>query len=365
MGYTRFISYAIVIVLLLCAALISLVGDYGATLPVGDEIAYISKQDGDVWDIYLMDVSRGLAYNASAPFMDVPVRNRLPTWSPDGRELVFVSELDNRYGMDLLLMNPALWSLRLFSGDSGDETQPTWNPNSRIAYAHFNGIDWDVEIKRTADSNTVLIQDSYRGDGFRLLRTRADEMQPRWSPDGETLMFFSNRDSFSRRNYDIYLIDADGRNLRRLTFGLQPANYAEWSPDGNHIAFVSEREAHREVIIVNVISGRVTNLTNNPGGDFAPQWSPDGERIVFVSNRDGDEDIYVVDHDGENLRQITQNFIYDYAPQWSPDGRQIMYVSAPHFASELYVVDVDTHGNSPRRLTHNNDDDWAPVWRPR
>ncbi|GAB4512131.1 MAG: hypothetical protein OHK0046_11180 [Anaerolineae bacterium] len=337
----------------------------GLNTPTGPQIAYVSKYEGATWDIYLMDVDRQLAYNATRPFMQgraLPVRNRFPAWSANGAYLAFVSEYRQRQGMDVLVMNPAFPSIQALTNSRYDETMPVWSPAGveRIAYNAFNGRDWDIYVRRTEEDTLWMVQEG-RGDGL-FLDGPADDMLPRWSPNGTALAFISNREGGISRTRDLYIINANGRSLIPLTRGMVVDEYIEWSPSGSHIAFVSQREGNREVYVVNVITGGTLNLSRDPGNDYMPQWSPDGTRLAFVSNRDGDEEIYVITVEDASLQQITQNTVYDYAPQWSPDGTMLLYVSEPAFTSELYIVDAA--GRHPRRLTYNLVDDWNPVWRP-
>lgn len=357
------ITYRIgVLSLALILFLMLIMASIGLRTPTCQEIAYVSKKDGATWDVYLMDIDRRLSYNATGPFMPVSVRNRLPAWSPDGQQLAIVSStFGGRRGMDILLMQmspPAMWVL---TNTISDETAPVWSPanvgSQRIAFALFNGLDWDIDVRRSRDNNVVLIQD---GEKAPFLRGPHSDMMPRWSPDGQRLYFISNR--HGGRDFDLYSVDANGRGLRRITEGLEITDYLEISPTGTHAVFVSEHDMNNEIYIANLATGAVTNLSRNRANDTTPVWSSDGTRIAFVSDRDGDEEIYVMTMLGDDLRQMTDNIVYDYGPAWSPDGRFIIYISVPQVTSELYLLDVET-GQS-QRLTHNIVDDWSVVWRP-
>lgn len=332
----------------------------GPDMPVGTEIAYVSRGPGGIaWDIYLMDIDRGLAYPVSRLFIKGDIRSRWPVWSADGRELAFVSEVNRYQGMNLMVMNPDILTLRFVTTDPHDETAPVWSPAGggaqRLAYESFNGWDWDIHIRAVYDENIVLAQ-----AGQPLLQGRADDRKPQWSPDGAQLAFISNRGNLSN---DLYLVNANGRDLRRLTDSMIVTNDFVWSPDGTHIAFVSRKDRNQEIYIVNIVTGNLTNLTNDPrSDDFAPDWSPDGEYIAFVSNRDGNNEIYVMDTAGEIMRRLTENWVYDSEPTWSPNGERIIFISEPIFTSELYTIRPD--GTGLHRLTHNFVDDWSPAWRP-
>ena len=171
------------------------------------------------------------------------------------------------------------------------------------------------------------------------------------------IAFVSRRDG----NPEIYVMDNDGGNQRRLTNNRHDDWSPSWSPDGKRIALVSDRDGHPDVIpgwftseiyVMDNDGGNQQKLTNNPSDDRNPSWSPDGKQIVFQSDRDeGDHniEIYVMDADGSNPQNLTNNPTADYNPSWSPDGKRIAFSSVRegHFRNnfglteEIYVMDVD------------------------
>lgn len=180
-------------------------------------------------------------------------------------------------------------------------------------------------------------------------------------PGGGQLAFASNRDG----DYEIYLIDADGSNLRQLThntaFDFDPA----WSPDGAQIVFASSADGDPEIAIMNADGSNVRQITRNTDRDADPAWSPDGEWIAFTSDRDGDFELYLMRPDGSDVRQLTFNEVDDFSPAWSPDGTQIAYyvkVGDDATSAELYLLDVD--GGTSTRLTQNAVPDQWPDWSP-
>ena len=187
------------------------------------------------------------------------------------------------------------------------------------------------------------------------------------------IAFVSQRDG----NPEIYVMDADGNNQRRLTNNHGDDWSPSWSPDGKRIAFSSERDGHvhakhgwptSEIYVMDADGRNQRNLTNNPANDRQPSWSPDGKRIAFMSNRDGADlhfDIYVMDADGRNEQKLTENPNTDRQPSWSPDGKQIAFSSVrreEHFSHEIYVMDAD--GGNTQRLTENLKTDLFPTWSP-
>jgi dipeptidyl aminopeptidase/acylaminoacyl peptidase len=132
-------------------------------------------------------------------------------------------------------------------------------------------------------------------------------------------------------NTDIYLMNTDGTNERRLTDDPGYDAWPVWSPDGSRIAFVSTRSGNPDIYVMAVPQGtdvdgtNVQQLTTDPANDIWPDWSPDGSQIVFPSRRDGNFEIYVMGADGSDPWRLTDTSASEDFPAWSPDGTQIVY----------------------------------------
>ena len=137
----------------------------------------------------------------------------------------------------------------------------------------------------------------------------------------DKIAFYSNRDG----NSEIYVMDAEGMNIQRLTSNNSEDICPSSSPDGNRIVFVSDRDGNEEIYIMDSDGGNVQRLTDDPAEDLHPGWSADGTRIVFISERDGNMEIYVVNVDGSNLERLTNNDYDDVRPDWSPVDDKIVY----------------------------------------
>ena len=138
---------------------------------------------------------------------------------------------------------------------------------------------------------------------------------------GLLIAFVSERDG----NCEIYVINADGSNQKRLTSNPADDAYPAWSPDGKKIVFSSSISRQRtivpkdaEICVMNADGTETKRLTNNNTGDGLPSWSPDGEKIVFCSDRDGNYEIYVMNADGSEQKRLTVNPAADKDPCWSP-----------------------------------------------
>ena len=229
----------------------------------------------------------------------------------------------------------------------------------------------------------IYVMDTDGKNQQRLTNNRHDDWDPSWSPDGKRIIFFSNRDGHVMGGiptFEIYVMDADGKNQLRITNDPNDDRSPSWSPDGERIAFVSNRDGHViggiptfEIYVMDTDGKNQQRLTNNPHGDWNPSWSPDGERIAFSSRRDGHfigdfgitEEIYVMDADGGNQQRLTEGRQNDLLPSWSPDGERIAFASDEkgNFENfEIYVMDAD--GGNQQRLTNNPAYDWNPSMVP-
>jgi TolB protein len=175
-------------------------------------------------------------------------------------------------------------------------------------------------------------------DGIRIGPARGTEESPTWSPDGRQVAFVSDRDG----QKDIYVANADGSRVRRLTNTRVGERALAWSPDGRSIGFLPDQVPRP--FVVDVAGGPPRLVVNFRTS--ALDWSPDGTRLVLA-----DEDLYTVNVDGSGLTQITfTTFGAETDPRWSPDGRRISY----RWEEDIYVVNAD--GTDPHLVmeSHTN-----------
>lgn len=174
----------------------------------------------------------------------------------------------------------------------------------------------------------------------------------------DKIAFYSTRDG----HHEIYVMNTDGSNVRRLTFGNANNFCSAYSLDGKKIAFLSDRDGNKEIYLMNADGSEPRRLTNNPADDYHPKLSPNGKQIAFVSKRDGNPEIYTFDADGRNLQRLTNNNSNDAYPSWSPDGNKIAFNSERDGIREIYVMNKD--GSNQKRLTNSQKGKFFPAWSP-
>jgi Tol biopolymer transport system component len=145
-------------------------------------------------------------------------------------------------------------------------------------------------------------------------------------------------------------MNADGSGQRRLSREREPGSLgAAWSPDGRTIALTSNRDGNQEIYVINANAREQRRLTRHPAWDGSPAWSPDGQKIAFARSRDGRvSDIHLMNADGSGQRRLTQR---GTQPRWSPDGGKIAFRSGRGGNLEVYVMNAD--GTEQQRLTRN------------
>lgn len=119
------------------------------------------------------------------------------------------------------------------------------------------------------------------------------------------------------------------------------SDWPAWSPDGDHIAFASSRKRDYDLFVADRNGQDVRQLTDATGFDIRPSWSPDGRRIAFTSNRDRNYEIYLINEDGSNRRRLTKHDERDDYPSWHPDGQHLVYVAERNGRSDLWELKLE------------------------
>ncbi len=249
-----------------------------------------------------------LAPDGSAKaFGPISARVRGPSWSPDGRWIVF--ESDTASFRDLYRIDRDGSGLRRLTQNPEGNFEPAVSPDGRwIAFVSSRDGDAEVYVMR-ADG----------AEPRRITAFHRDDWGPRWSPDGRRIAFLSNRESADR----VFVVGADGTELRRLDTAAPDTMHAEadpaWSPDGARLALtVRTRGGVSRVAVHDLRTGTRTFVSAPDEPASTPAWSPDGRHLVYVADRDGDADLRVVRADGSAGATVVRSPGPDWLPRWVP-----------------------------------------------
>ncbi len=192
----------------------------------------------------------------------------------------------------------------------------------------------------------------------RVTVSRRLNLNPSWSPDGRALAYTT-----FRPNPDIFVSLIYQGVLQNPTKGVGTNYLPVFSPDGKQIAFMSGRDGNPEIYAMNVDGSNLRRLTNHPAGESSPTWSPSGAQIAFTSDRTGKAQIYVMNSaDGSGLRRLTVNESEADRPTWSPAPFNEIAYSASTGRYDIKVLEVST-GNV-RQLTFGEGSNESPAWAP-
>ncbi|MBA3343283.1 MAG: PD40 domain-containing protein [Gemmatimonadaceae bacterium] len=272
------------------------------------------------------------------------------------------------------------------------------------AEAYFSPDGKWLTMQSTRESRTCDQQYVVRMDGSGLQRVsdgRGKTTCGWFFPGGNRLFFASTtahdsacppRPDLSKGyvwpldRYDIYTVNRDGTNLKRLTkYDVYTAE-GVLSPDGRRIVFTSLKDGDLDIYTMNTDGSDVRRLTTTPGYDGGAWWSPDGKRIVYRANHPTDStelreyrdllaqrlvrprrvELFVMNADGSDQRQITRLGGANFGPSWTPDGKQIVFSSNyrnPRGGNfDLYLVNSD--GSGLEQLTFDASFDGFPMFSP-
>jgi Tol biopolymer transport system component len=308
-------------------------------------IAFASDRDGNS-EIYVMNGDGSQQVNIT----NNEAADQDPWWSPDGARLAFSSLRSGSPG--LFIMNADGSDVKQLTEGPAEEGSPRWSPDGkRIVFYSFReqskGLMW---IMNADGSDAQPVLEEYTPAGPE--QACAGGFPGSWFPNGQRILYRGSEGGI--HSLQICSVAPDGSDIKVIhSEDMVKSYYPSLSPDGSKIAFTSDRDGHAEIYVMNADGGHLRRLTNTPydptraedgagsntcgdkldnGNDtvtddsdpdcFAlneyPTWSPDGQWIAFHSDRDGDFEIYIVRPDGSDLRQLTDNDANDMYPSWSP-----------------------------------------------
>lgn len=232
-----------------------------------------------------------------------------PRWSPDNSRLAYTAYERAAASSQVPRTSIQLYSMVMnrrmaFPYLGGTTTTPAWSPN---------GKELALSSSRTGDPE-IYVANADGGHLRRLTYSPGVDISPAWNPrTGKQIAFISDRGGLPQ----VYLMDADGSNLQRLTNGEGYAVSPAWSPNGQMIAFAWQQgNSHFDIYAMDVATRQTVQLTRDSGRNEQPSWAPDGRHLVFQSTRGGRNQVWTMLADGSGVRQLTFEGS-NTAPHWS------------------------------------------------
>ena len=225
---------------------------------------------------------------------------------------------------------------------------PAWSPDSRrLAYVSFEG-----------NRSSIFIQTLRTGNRIQVSSRAGVNGAPAFSPDGRKLVVtLSDADG----NLDIYTLDINTRQTKRITTHRAIDTEGSWSPDGKTIYFTSDRSGGPQIYRVSANGGSAERVTFEGGYNARPRLSPDGEKLAMVHLINGNYRIAVMDVKRKDVLVLSSGS-QDESPSFAPNSDTLIYATRPGRNGVLESVTAD--GLIRQRLASGDGDVREPVWSP-
>jgi Tol biopolymer transport system component len=272
-----------------------------------------------------------------------------PAWSPNGRQIAFVSDIAGRFNLWKVGASGG-WPIQLTQSDDR-QYSPVWSPDGKwIVYEQDRGGDelWDL-----------YAVPSEGGEIINLTNTPAiREQDPHWSHDGRTIAFSYKPKEASQ--YDIALLDWNTRKVQKLTHEEQPGYFwsvVTWSSDDKTIyaGRVNASFTDADIYRIDVATGKTENLTGHQGTVryFASSLSPDGRTLLLSSDaKGGYMNVGLLDIATKKMNWVTDLRWEASSGNFSPDGKHYTYTVNQDGVTDAYLVDRATNDAKKVDLPH-------------
>jgi Tol biopolymer transport system component/DNA-binding winged helix-turn-helix (wHTH) protein len=325
-----------------------------------------------------------------------------PSWSPDGKHIVFATDDDSRAGLWAIAPD-GTGSVRLSPPDplSPEPYDPVYSPDGKsVVFGASRGL-WQIHVfPQTSAPLGPPVQITNAGenrlrnlalsrDGKRLLYATyaqtstlqslalspagrpigepallrpdvgCDNAVPAFSPDGTRIAYFSCR---AGSQGQIWLMSSGGANAQLLNSSPASFSMPAWYPDGNHILYLSSQDEHSRFFSINSETRQQQLVADLPQHVDRFALSPDGRQLAFDSAIAGVWNVWVLDLGTGNTRQLTFGKEVLAFPLWSPDGN---FISADlQHGADTNITIVPAGGGPVTQLTFDHGNDWSGGWSP-
>lgn len=272
-------------------------------------IVFRSDRDGEP-DVFALDVATGEVVKLTQAH---GVADLQPAVSPDGGRIAFVRRPEPTGRPDLFVMTSAGKGRMRITRTPVPERDPAWSPSgTRLVYAARTSAGGPFRIFLARADGSARVQLTTQGAG-------SADRSPAFSPDGAQIAFVSDRDGGFP---EIYLMNADGTGVRRLTTNALIDGNPSWTPDGTRV--VVERccpNGTSDLVAIDVATGAETPVVASATHhELDPAVSPDGTMVAYVAIEVGvgNIDLWAAAIDGTGATRLTQAEAPDLSPDWQP-----------------------------------------------
>lgn len=346
---------------------------------------------------------------AARPFIGVEGADSQPRWSPDGKQIAFVSARGGNKPQ-IFVIETSGGEARPVTNQKNGAASPVWSPDgTRIAFLSRLGPADEEEKKKDRSDVRVVTRSRYKSEEEKFIEDRQshiftvkvsealaaedaaaleklpkqltsgdwNDSQAAWSPDGRQIAFVSNRtpDRDDNNNSDIWIVSSDGGEARKLTINPGPDNFPVWSPDGKWIAYSAttrrnDTAAQSKLWVISANGGEPVDVFKNFDGAFGGAvttdtssfstggsglvWTPDGKRLIFGSADQGSSQLYSAAVDGSGVKPLTKGEHDILGFTIARDGRSVAFVKADAITlPDVWTTSLD-NATAARQLTHIN-----------